>query len=135
LKYSGKEVQLKINILRAIHFIVSAWQQVTKSTIQNCFLKCGQVKKNEERSDVTEINGSGEDDSKQDKDWFRLGACTAGVNFDAYVSADMQLEAYGQLGSGSYVDKVESGGGGDNDDEAEPDVFSRHHRKRPRKHR
>jgi hypothetical protein len=42
---AGKGVQLKIDILRAIHFIVLAWQQVTQSTIQNCFVKCGHLKK------------------------------------------------------------------------------------------
>jgi hypothetical protein len=65
---AGKGVQLKIDILRAIHFIVSAWQQVTQSTNQNRFVKCGHVKKNEEGSDVTETDGSGEDDSTQDED-------------------------------------------------------------------
>jgi hypothetical protein len=60
---AGKGVQLKIDILRAIHFIVSTWQQVTQSTIQNCFVKCGHVKNNEVGSDVMEIDGSGEDDS------------------------------------------------------------------------
>jgi hypothetical protein len=48
---TGKGVQLKIDILQAIHFNVSAWQQVTQSTIQNWFVKCGHMKKNEEGSD------------------------------------------------------------------------------------
>jgi hypothetical protein len=65
---AGKGVQLKIDILCAIHFIVSAWQQVTQSTIQNCFLKCGRVKKNQDGSYVTEVNRSGEDDVTQDED-------------------------------------------------------------------
>jgi hypothetical protein len=34
---------------------------VTQSTIQNCFVKCGHVKKNQEGSDMMEVNGSGED--------------------------------------------------------------------------
>jgi hypothetical protein len=42
---------------------------VTQSTIQNCFVKCGHVKKNEEGSDMTEIDESGEDDGMQDEDW------------------------------------------------------------------
>jgi hypothetical protein len=49
-----KGVQLKIDFLCAIHFIVSAWQQVTQSTIQNCFVKCGHVK-NQEGSDMMEV--------------------------------------------------------------------------------
>jgi hypothetical protein len=66
---AGREVQLKIDILHAIHFIVSAVrQQMTQSTILNCFVMCGHVKKNEERSYMTEIDRSSEDDHTQDED-------------------------------------------------------------------
>jgi hypothetical protein len=67
-------------------FIVSAWQQVTHSTIQNCFVKCGHVNKQEE-SDVMEINRNGEDVT-QAKDWVWLGASTTGMGFDTYMSMD-----------------------------------------------
>jgi hypothetical protein len=53
-KWKGEH--LKIDILCVIHFIVSVWPQVTLSTIQNCFLKCGHVKKNQEVSDVAEAD-------------------------------------------------------------------------------
>jgi hypothetical protein len=75
---------------------------------------------------VTKIDGSGEDDGTLDKDRVRLGACTAGVNFDAYVSVDQELttcgvlcveEMCGALGSGSCLEEVQGGG----DDEAEPE--------------
>jgi hypothetical protein len=58
---AGKGRQLKMEILWTIHFIVLAWQQVTQFTIQNCFVKCGHMK-NQEGSDMTEVDGSGEDD-------------------------------------------------------------------------
>jgi hypothetical protein len=70
---AGKGVQLEIDILRAIHFIVSAWQQVTQSTIQNCFVRCSHVEKNQEGLDMMEVDGSGEDDVMQGEDWVRLG--------------------------------------------------------------
>jgi hypothetical protein len=60
-------------------------------------VKCGFVKKNEEGSDVTEIDGSGEDDGAQDEDWVRLGASTAGMNFEAYMSVDQELATCGVL--------------------------------------
>jgi hypothetical protein len=60
------------------------------------FLKCGHVKKNEERSDMTEIDRSGEDDCTQDEDWVRLGASTTGLN-DTYVSEDQELMTCGVL--------------------------------------
>nr|CAD7440059.1 unnamed protein product [Timema bartmani] len=56
-----KGVQLKIDILQTIHFVVSAWQQVTHYTIQECFVKCDHVTK-DEGSDVTEIEGRDDDD-------------------------------------------------------------------------
>jgi hypothetical protein len=97
---TGKGVQLKIDTLCTIHYIVSAWQQVTQSTIQNCYLSCGHVKKNQEGSDVMEVSGSGEDDITQDEDWVRLGASTAGVEFDAYMSVDQELAMCGVVGWG-----------------------------------
>jgi hypothetical protein len=53
--YTGKGIQLKTNILQAIHFVL-AWQQVTWSTILNCSEKCDHVKKNEEGSDLMETD-------------------------------------------------------------------------------
>jgi hypothetical protein len=88
-------VQLNIDILCANHFIVSTCQQVTQSTIQNCFVKCCHMKKNQEGSDVKEVDGSGEDDVTQDEDWVRLRANTAGMDFDAYVSVDQELATCG----------------------------------------
>jgi hypothetical protein len=41
---------------------------VTQSTIQNCFVKCCDVNKNQGGSDATEADGSGEDDVTQDED-------------------------------------------------------------------
>ena len=49
---AGKGVELKLDILLAIHVIVLAWQQVTQSTILNCFVKCVHVKKNDKGSDM-----------------------------------------------------------------------------------
>jgi hypothetical protein len=82
------------------------------------------------RSDVTEINGSGEDDIMQDEDWVWLGASTAGIDFDAYMSVDQELASCGALcmeemcrvvGSGSCVEEGQ-GDGGDDDNEAESEL-------------
>jgi hypothetical protein len=78
---AGKGFQLKTDILHVTHFIVSAWQQVTQSTIQNSFVKCDHMKKNQEGSDVTKVDGSGEDDITQDEGWVGLGASTPCVDF------------------------------------------------------
>jgi hypothetical protein len=32
---SGKEVKKKTDVLEAMHYIMAAWQQVSKKTIQN----------------------------------------------------------------------------------------------------
>jgi hypothetical protein len=85
------------------------------------------MKKNQERSDVTEVDGSGEDAITQDEAWVWLGASTAGVDFDTYVSVDKELttcgvlcmeEMCGVVGSGSCMEEGQGDGGGD-DDEAE----------------
>jgi hypothetical protein len=89
---AGKGVQPKINILCAIHCIVSAWQST-----KNCFVKCGHLKKNQEGSDVAEVNGSGEEEVTQDEDWVQLRASIAGLAFDAYMSVDQKLATYGVL--------------------------------------
>jgi hypothetical protein len=39
------------------------------------------MKKNQEWSNVTEVDGSGENDVTQDEDWIWLGASTAGADF------------------------------------------------------
>lgn len=41
-----KMVQLNIDVLHIIHFIVSVWQQVFQSTIQICFVKYDYVMNN-----------------------------------------------------------------------------------------
>jgi hypothetical protein len=55
------------------------------------------VKKNQEGSDMMVVNETGEEDDTQDEDWVQLGTSTAGVDFDAYVSVDQELETCGVL--------------------------------------
>jgi hypothetical protein len=52
---------------------MSLFRTVTQFTIHNCFVKCGHVKNNQEGSDVTEMDGCGEDDVTQYEDWVQLG--------------------------------------------------------------
>jgi hypothetical protein len=88
-------------------------------------VKFGHVKKNQEWSDMMEVDGSGEIYVMQDEDWIWLGASTAGVDFDAYVSVDQEHATCGVLcmevmcgvvGSGSCMEEGQ-GGGGDADNE------------------
>ena len=37
----GKESTEKMKVLKAMHYIMAAWQQVSQQTIQNCFRKAG----------------------------------------------------------------------------------------------
>jgi hypothetical protein len=83
------------------------------------------MKKNQEGSDVTEVDGSGEDEVMQYEDWVRLEASTAGVNFDTYMSVDQELQTCGELcmeemcvvGSGRCVEEGQGDGGGNGDDD------------------
>jgi hypothetical protein len=94
LMEAGKGVQLKINILCAIHLIVSVWQQVTQSTIQN-----------QDVSDVMEVDRSGEDDVNVSVD---QELTTCGV---LYIE-----EMCGAMGSGSCIEEGQGDGGGDEDE-------------------
>jgi hypothetical protein len=70
-----------------------------------------------------EVNGSGDDNVMQDKDWVRLGASTAGMDFDTYMSVDQELGTCGVLRMEEMCGAVRSGscmkeGQGDGGDEA-----------------
>ena len=62
---SGKEVKKKINVLEAMHYIMTSWQQVSQQTIQNCFRKAG----HKNQSDGNEMAN---DDDDFGQDWEEL---------------------------------------------------------------
>ena len=57
----GKEVNKRINLLKAMHYIMAAWQQVSQQTIQNCLCKAG----HKYQSDGNEM-ANDDDDFAQD---------------------------------------------------------------------
>ena len=84
---SGKEVQKKINVLEAMHYIMAVWQQVSQQTIQNCFRKTG----HKYQSDGNEM-ASDDDDFGQV--WEEL--CRAQkYDFQSYVSVDRHVATSG----------------------------------------
>ena len=85
---SGKEVQKKINVPEAMHYIMAAWQQVSQQTIQNCFCKAG----NKYQSHGNEMANDDYDDLSQD--WEEL--CRAQkYDFQSYVSVDCHVATSG----------------------------------------
>ena len=69
LMESGEEVKKKINVLEAMHYIMAAWQQESKQTIQNCFRKAG----HKYQSDGNEMaNDDDDDDDDFGQDWEEL---------------------------------------------------------------
>jgi hypothetical protein len=60
----------KINVFEAMHYIMAAWQQTTKQTIQNCFCKAGY----KYQSNVNEMANDDDDDDDDDfgQDWEEL---------------------------------------------------------------
>nr|CAD7593131.1 unnamed protein product [Timema genevievae] len=113
---SGVVVNLAVSEHKAAATPKLKWQQVTHSTTQNCFVKCGHLKINE-GSHMTEMNGKGDNDGKQDEYWVRLGKSTTGMNFDAYVLVDQEAcgvwclveEMCSALGSGRYLEEGQEG--------------------------
>jgi hypothetical protein len=59
---SRKEVMKKSNVLKAMHYVMAAWQQITQLTIQNCFRKAGY----KYQSNVNEMATDDDDDIGQD---------------------------------------------------------------------
>ncbi|KAJ8881659.1 hypothetical protein PR048_018145 [Dryococelus australis] len=72
-------VQLKLNILPAIHYMATSWKKITPTTILNCFVKYG----------VHEIVSSsfvGNIDGEFKEDFIQIDGKNVGV--DAYASCD-----------------------------------------------
>jgi hypothetical protein len=69
LMESRKEVKKKINVLKAMHYIMAAWQQITQQTIQNRFRKAGY----KYQSNVNEMATDDDDDDYDfGQDWEEL---------------------------------------------------------------
>jgi hypothetical protein len=85
---SGKEVQKKINVLEAMQYKMTAWQQVSQQTIQNCFRKDG----HKYQSNYNEM--ANDDDDDFGHYWEEL--CRAQkYDFQSYVSVDSQVATSG----------------------------------------
>ena len=85
---SGKEVQKKINVPEAMHYIMAAWQQVSQQTIQNCFCKAG----HKYQSDGNEMANDDDDDFGQD---FEELCKAQKYDFQSYVSVDRHVATSG----------------------------------------
>lgn len=83
------KTQLKIDVLQALHFTLTAWRQVKQSTVVNCFKKCGY-------GIVPSVASSDEQQEEQvevsEDDWLRLDA---DINFDNFVTFDDNIPTCG----------------------------------------
>jgi len=80
-EFLGDASKMTIDLLIALHFIAEAWRQITPTTIENCFRKCGFP------SDGEHIDVSNDVLNEQERDnWCSLKP--SGVEFDEYVSYD-----------------------------------------------
>jgi hypothetical protein len=85
---SGKEIKKKVNVLKAMHYIMAVWQQVSQQTIQNCFHKA----RHKYQSDGNEI--ANDDYDVFGQDWEEL--CRAQkYDFQSYVSVDRHVAISG----------------------------------------
>jgi hypothetical protein len=88
---AGNDIKKKINVLEALHYTVTALQQVTQQTIKNCFWKAGYMQRQSSGdSDVVLTNN----DDNFHEDWEKL----SGMNkdkFDDYVSVDSHVATSG----------------------------------------
>jgi hypothetical protein len=112
---SGKDVELKISVLQAMHFTVAAWRQVTQSAVLNCFRHCGY---GHELNREAVSDSSIEENDAFHKDWIRLGA-EKDVDFSSYVSVDNELATCGISSIDELCDDCEGGGSGEEDEEGD----------------
>lgn len=120
---AGKEVKMTFSILQAIHFVVSAWFQVSPATLQNCFRKCG-FGESRETNDTNTVN----EEQLISEDWEKLAP--RDVNFDTYATVDSELATCGVMTVEQLCDEAtaatsesavrEIASEGEDEDEIEP---------------
>lgn len=91
VKNDGSQVNMKINVLQAVHYIADSWKQISPTTITNCFMKCG-VGKDMGGEPVMDV--SEEDNSDHfEEDFNKINS--QNIRFDAYVECDSDLAVCG----------------------------------------
>jgi hypothetical protein len=85
---SRKEVKKKINVFKAMNYIMAAWQQITQQTIQNCLRRAG----SKYQSNVNEMATDDDNDFGQSREEL-CGARK--YDFQNYVSVDRDVATRG----------------------------------------
>lgn len=92
----------KISVLDAMWMASKAWNNVTAKTIENCFLKSGFKRQNQddEGEDVDcSVAGTSTDDAIRPEQWAQITTSLdiEGITFEEFVSFDDDLAVCGQL--------------------------------------
>jgi hypothetical protein len=58
----GDASKMKINLVTALHFFAEAWRQITPTTVENCFKKCGFLSECEYIDDSNDVLNDQEED-------------------------------------------------------------------------
>jgi hypothetical protein len=86
---ASKDQKKKVDVLEAMHYTVSAWQQVMQQTIKYCFKKTGY--RRGQPSDVNDVAMRNEDDDGAfHHDWQKVSDMD-NEKFDDYVSVHSHL--------------------------------------------
>jgi hypothetical protein len=88
----AKDQKKKIDVLEAVHYTVSAWQQVTQQTLEYFFKKAGYG--HGQPSDVSDITMRNEDEDDVFHAWQKFSGMD-NEKFDDFVSVDSHLVASG----------------------------------------
>lgn len=89
-----------INVLHAIRMIDKAWRNISKTTILNCFNKCG-------FSVQPEAGFEEESDPRFETDWNRIDFPTQDtVMFEDYVGCDDDVATTGILTDAEIIDTI-----------------------------
>jgi len=86
IDYPSAQKKSSVTVLDAIHYIIAAWQDVTKETVENCFKKAGFLFHDDDSIDFDDPDG---DISLTDEDRQKLREQE--VSLEDYLNIDEQV--------------------------------------------
>ena len=124
---SGKE--FSVNMLDALHFISAAWNEVTPTTLRNCFQKAG-FDFSEDNCEVDDTDSASlVSEVEQQLHCLQQSGMTGlnDITPEEYINADEEVTTTGELTNDEIVAQVQSHSSiedDDDDDDADTEIMN-----------
>ena len=118
-----KGEEFSVNVLDALHFLRAAWDDVTSTTVTNCFRKAGFMC-SQESTDADDGDTSAVVSEVQQQFQCLLQSGIGGlqnVSPEEYITADEEVETVGELTNADIVAQVQSQQNAEDEDEDDDD--------------